>query len=74
MKIIAAACLSLFALAACSPQGTINASALQGVMEPVLDRHDAYVSADDSLLDFQKETYLRSSELIREMVRSASAP
>jgi hypothetical protein len=58
-------------LAACSPQHTVDAAALQGVMVPVLDRHDGYVSEDSSLELVEKEAFLRSSTLIRQMVETA---
>jgi len=49
----------------------VQPEALQGVLGPVLDRHDAYVRADAALDPLDKATYLRSSALIRETVQAA---
>lgn len=68
-----AAALSIGALTlvGCGGRGMIRASVLQGVMDPVLDRHDTYVQADGSLTPVEQETFLRSSELLRQVVDTA---
>lgn len=55
------------------PRGMIEAEALQGLMGPVLERHDLYVSRDTDLTPVERETFYRSSELLRGMVREALA-
>lgn len=59
------------ALAACAPKNMIDADALNGVLEPVLDRHDAYVEADGDLDPAERDTFLLSSELLRTTVDEA---
>ena len=62
--------LVLFVLVGC--KGTkIDANAFNGVMEPVLERHDFYVTNDDSLSDAERESFLRSSALMRSIVETA---
>lgn len=57
---------ALLCLSGClAPKRTVNADALTPTLGPVLERHDAYVSADESLDDLEKETYLRSSALLK---------
>ena len=59
------------ALASCAPRKVINAEAISGPLSTVLDRHDAYVSADGNLLPVERETFLRSSDLIRATLQEA---
>ena len=40
-------------------------------LESVLERHDAYVEADPSLEDLEREIYLGSSEAVRSTVELA---
>lgn len=61
--------LALF-LAACS-QGMINVDALEGLVEPVAARHDAYVEADDSLDVAAKADFLRSTAILRDILAAA---
>ena len=64
--------VALLALAASScVQGMIRADAIAGLVEPVTDRHDAYVETDEGLADEQRRVYLRSSELLRAVVEEA---
>lgn len=70
-RTLAACALCALALTACGPKNTIDADAMAGVMEPVLDRHDHYVNNDPSLADVERESFLRSSTLVREMVDTA---
>lgn len=65
------ASLVLLGAVGCGSRGTIRADALDGVIQPVLDRHDAYVENDASLAPVQTEAYLRSSDLIRGTVDAA---
>ena len=64
------AIVPLLFLGGCQPN-KVDARALSGVMYPVLDRHDAYVQADDTLELVERSTALRSSELVRELVETA---
>jgi hypothetical protein len=49
----------------------INVDAFGPGLEKVLDRHDAYVRADKSLSETLKKIYLRTSELIRQILEEA---
>lgn len=68
--LILLACATML-MAGCCPPHTINAHALDGVMTPVLDRHDAYVQQDETLFPAERETALRSSDLIRTLVEES---
>jgi hypothetical protein len=65
--------LTVFLFVGGCTSGTIQADALAGVMYPVLDRHDAYVRADQTLQQVEIDSYLRSSMLIRDMVIEAQS-
>lgn len=64
---------ALLALAAtgCSQPGMVSVSAIDAPVNAVCDRHDAYVEADTSLSDLEKETYLRTTTLLRRVVEEA---
>ena len=49
----------------------VDATRLEPVVAKVLARHDAYVSADNSLDELSKRTFLRSSELTRSILAEA---
>lgn len=90
MKSIAPLVLAVFALtlASCSPAHTVDAAVLNGVVQPVCDRHDAYVNtglypdglnADGSqkwraLSPTEQSTYLRSSTLAKTIIDTAMQP
>jgi hypothetical protein len=57
-------------LASCQT-GMIRADAIDGPVNRITDRHDAYVKADDSLSNEEKSIYLRSSELLRRVIAEA---
>lgn len=65
---VVAACV---ALAGCGPKKTIDAEAMDGVARPVLERHDQYVRDDNTLEQVEKDTFLRSSELVRQLLDEA---
>lgn len=58
----------------CTSPNAIDASVLQPVTDPVIDRHDSYVNDDPNLSDADRELYLRSSELLRSTIREALPP
>lgn len=58
-------------LVGCGPKKTIDAEAMNGVARPVLERHDSYVRDDASLEQVEKDTFLRSSELVRQLLDEA---
>lgn len=60
----------LAALAGCS-SNTIRVEAIRDPIRFVADRHDAYVRADESLSDLERETYIRTSRLLRELIEEA---
>lgn len=57
-------------LAGCG-KGRIKASAIQAPLKAVTSRHDAYVKADSNLAPVERETALRSSELVNKAVDEA---
>jgi hypothetical protein len=57
-------------LASCQT-GMIRADAIDGPVNRITERHDAYVREDDSLSDEEKAIYLRSSELLRRILAEA---
>ena len=70
----------LFALALCllggcqmfqGGKGQISAVAIEAPMTGVMQRHDAYVTADANLTDVEKTTFLRSSELVKKAMDTA---
>ena len=71
--IIVSALLCALAIAGCGPDKVVGAEALAGVMYPVLNRHDAYIEADQTLTGVEQDTALRSSALCRELVETALA-
>jgi hypothetical protein len=58
-------------LSGCAPKHAVDAEALSGPLNAVSDRHDAYVRADESLSEVERNTALRSSELLRGVVSEA---
>lgn len=69
-KRILGAVLPLFLLMSCQT-GMIRADSIDGAVNRVADRHDAYVRDDDSLSDDEKSIYLRTTELLRRLLAEA---
>lgn len=63
--------LSLLALGGCCSRGYMHVDTLAGIIEPVAERHDAYVAEDAALSDLERRTYLRSTELLRKALLEA---
>jgi hypothetical protein len=61
----------VFVAPGCMRKGYVKVSAIEGLVDKVSTRHDAYVDADDSLSDLKKRTYKRSTELLRKVVAEA---
>lgn len=57
--------------AGCSSQGMISAAAVDAPFRAVMDRHDAYVQADATLADAQKQAFLRTSQIARAVLDAA---
>jgi len=53
------------------PGGFVKASVLEPVLEPVLDRHDTWLQADAALPAVSRRTALRSSKLLRRILKEA---
>ena len=66
--VTAAAVTVLFV--SCETAG-LRASVVAPVMKPVMDRHDDYVMGDTSLTESQQRTYLRSTEMLRQLLEEA---
>lgn len=53
-------------------KGYVSVSAIEGSVRIVADRHDAYVAADTGLSESERQTRLRTTELLRQVVNEAS--
>ncbi|RLA78085.1 MAG: hypothetical protein DRG33_06010 [Deltaproteobacteria bacterium] len=51
----------------------ISVKAIQSPLIKVLDRHDAYVKADKTLSDLVRQVYLKTSELLRKLLKEAAS-
>ncbi len=65
------AIVAILALTSCQ-SGMILVDAIGSPMRRVMDRHDEYVRADDSLIDLEKQIYLTDTELFRRILDAAS--
>lgn len=76
MLVLLLSCL----LGACgAPQQSVDASAIDDLVQSVSARHDAYVREDKSLSADDKATYLRSTDILKRIMdtamgRTAPAP
>lgn len=52
---------------------TVNVDAISDGVFYVTVRHDAYVQGDETLTEAQKQQYLRTSELLRNVVNEAKS-
>jgi hypothetical protein len=71
IAILAVTLVSLACLTSCT--GMISAASVDPLIRTVSDRHDAYVNGDQSLSQVQRETYLRSTTLLRKLLDEAAA-
>ena len=69
--LLAALSVTLVALVGCESQGTIRAAEVDVPMRNVVSRHDAYVSQDENLTEVERSTFLRSSEIILNILDEA---
>lgn len=69
--LLGAACLGLSGCGLFTSAGKIDASVLKDPIEKVAARHDAYVQADESLSEIERRVYLRTTELLQELIREA---
>jgi len=70
--VVAAIVWIALALAACTTlQPGIQPEAIDGLVRAVADRHDAYVTADETLDPYDRATYLRSTEILRQVLDAA---
>lgn len=72
VTIVCLALLASNALYGCQSKGTIVAGAIDVPMTKIMERHDAYVNADSGLTQVERDTYLRSSELMRRVLDTAT--
>lgn len=61
-------------LGGCSGGGSIRGDALAPIATPILNRHDNYVANDTGLSQVEKDTALRSSAIMRDMIQAATTP
>lgn len=67
---ILALIISMVPFVGCS-KGMINVGAIDGIVQDVTIRHDNYVNNDPDIDDEHRSAYLRSSQLLREIVAEA---
>jgi len=65
--------IGLLGLAGCSTEGYVKVENIEDLVEPVCDRHDAYVIADPTLEPEKRASELRSTEILRRVLREAKA-
>lgn len=70
-KRFAATVLFLTPLAGCASKGMVHVDSIAVPMRAVAERHDAYVNADESLSDLEKRVFLRSSQILLEVIDAA---
>ena len=58
-------------LSGCLSSGSIQATSIAGSFKKIRARHDAYVHADSSLVEFEKQVYLDSTELMQQVIDEA---
>jgi len=61
-------------LCGCSAQGTLNANNIKPAVDLVVERHNAYVNADASLSDADKQKFKATANLLSEVVHNAAQP
>ena len=71
MRKVALILLLLTFVSGCCP-GMVRVEAIDGTVDSITERHDAYVEADTTLTDEQKEVYLRSTELLQKLLKEAA--
>lgn len=63
-------CVCMLALGGCN-KGMIRADAIDGLADDVTMRHDKLVKESTTISEADKATYLRSSELLRKVIKTA---
>lgn len=63
---------SLLSGCAATSKGTIRASEVDATMRGVIERHNAYVVADEALSQPERSTYLTSSALVLNLLDEAA--
>lgn len=74
VKKAAAAVLLCAVFVGCGTPGYIKASAIEGTLVRLIDRHDVYVEADASLSEPQRRANLRDGTLLKKLLSEAQAP
>lgn len=69
MRRILPVLVALLALTSCKGTGWAHVDEFGPAVELVSDRHDAYVQADQGLQDEQREAFLKTTELLRRLIR-----
>ncbi len=63
--------LTLISMVGCAGRGMISVDRLRPVIEPVMQRHDTYVQIDPDLSIQDRADFLRSTELLHEVLDAA---
>jgi len=70
---LALVCLVLLVgllLSGCALPGTVRTEEVRPLAELIVERHQRYVTADPALTPDQRRLYLRSGEILREVLRA----
>jgi len=70
LKLLTLSSACVLASCAC-PKHSIDADAISGTLGPVLERHNSLITTSETIPDLDKTIYLRSSDIIRQIMRTA---
>lgn len=70
MLVVGAVFLAAF-MCSCAPKKSINAEAIDVPMTEIIKRDQKYVENDSTLLPVEKSTYLRSGQLMQQVLDEA---
>lgn len=62
---------ALLVLTGCGTPGYVRADAIEGTVKGLVQRHDAYVGADESLSELTRRIHLRDGELLLRLIEEA---
>lgn len=72
--VLCGAVTALLVLTGCGTPGYVRADAIEGTVRGLVQRHDAYVEADESLSDLDRRIHLRDGELLLRLIEEAQRP
>lgn len=54
-----------------SPEGYVKAESIQPLAEKIVERHNAYVQADEAISDNRRESFIMSGDLLLRVLEEA---